>query len=89
MYVCVCVRARVCVCVCVCVYACQRQRVQLEGGTEKMGVSAQSDRRTCMHTRTQAPLFFEANAMDHIQAIKYSQRDVAANRCRRQIENLL
>ena len=42
-----------------------------------------------MHTRTQAPLFFEANAMDHIQAIKYSQRDVAANRCRRQIENFL
>ena len=36
--VCVCVRARACVCVCVCVYACQRQRVQLEGGTEKMGV---------------------------------------------------
>ena len=42
-----------------------------------------------MHTRTQAPLFFEANAMAHMQAIKYSQRDVAANRCRRQIENFL
>ena len=64
-------------------------RPKLEGGTENMGVLAQSDRHTCMHTRTQAPLFFEANAMDHIQAIKYSQRDVAANRCRRQIEILL